>query len=83
MQGYFRQFVTDSLEIGDSMIDGEKIVVEIDEIKLEKWKYHREHHIYDVLVIEGFGCIKEKSDSIQVDERTTEQFNYVIINHIN
>ncbi|CEF59263.1 Hypothetical protein SRAE_X000101400 [Strongyloides ratti] len=50
---YFRQHVVDALETEEYVIGGEGIVVEIDETKMGKRKYNREHPVDEVWVIDG------------------------------
>jgi hypothetical protein len=42
---HFRQFVVDSLDDHQMKIGGNRIVVELDEAKLGKRKFHRGHHV--------------------------------------
>ena len=42
---HFRQLVTSSLQIEDQIIGGQDIIVEVDETKLGKRKYHRGHRV--------------------------------------
>jgi len=50
---HFRQLVSSSLEVEDTMIGGEGIEVEIDETKLGKRKYHRGHQVEGVWILAG------------------------------
>ena len=50
---YFRQLVGCHLDTDDMIIGGEGIIVEIDESKFGKRKYHRGHQVEGVWVIGG------------------------------
>ena len=41
----FRQLAADEVEENEGRIGGENVIVEIDESKFGKRKYHREHHV--------------------------------------
>jgi len=43
--GLFRQLVANEVEEDEGQIGGENVIVEIDESKLGKRKYHRRHHV--------------------------------------
>jgi len=43
--GHFRQLVSSALEEEDTVIGGDGIIVEVDETKLGKRKYHKGHHV--------------------------------------
>jgi transposase-like protein len=50
---HFNQLVAEDLNEEDLQIGGENIVVEVDETKLGKRKYHRGHHVDGVWVVVG------------------------------
>ena len=56
---YSRQLVADSLEPEDCMIGGEGVIVELDESKLGKRKYHRGHAVEGVWVLGGIERTQE------------------------
>ena len=57
---HFRELVTDSLDMEDCKIGGPGIIVEIDETKLGKRKYHMGHRIEGVWVLGGIERTLEK-----------------------
>ena len=70
--GLFRQLVANEVEEDEGQIGGENVIVEIDESKFGKRKYHRGHHVEGVWVIGGversverrvFAEIVEKRDA--------------------
>ena len=70
--GLFRQLVANEVEEGEGQIGGENVIVEIDESKFRKRKYHRGHHVEGAWVIGGversverrvFAEIVEKRDA--------------------
>jgi hypothetical protein len=50
---YFRQLTADSLDITNCMIGGPGVIVEVDESKLGKRKYHRGHAVEGVWIVGG------------------------------
>ena len=46
--GYFRQLVANPLDHEDTTIDGDGIIVEIDESKIGKQKYTHGNHVENV-----------------------------------
>jgi hypothetical protein len=57
---HFRQLVSESLEDDDSIIGGGGVVIEIDESKLGKRKYHRGHRVDGIWVLGGIERTVEK-----------------------
>ncbi|KII66561.1 hypothetical protein RF11_16023 [Thelohanellus kitauei] len=67
---FIRQLLVDSVDFDDTMIGGKDIVVEIDETKLGKRKYHRGHRVDGVWVVAGIERTPEKRCfAVEVDNR--------------
>jgi transposase-like protein len=80
---YFRELVTDTLEDDTTMIGGVDIVVEIDESKFGKRKYHRGHRVEGVWVLGGIERTEEKKCFIEtVSNRSSETLLEVISRHV-
>jgi hypothetical protein len=58
--GWFRQLIADSLDENDMMVGGDGVIVEIDESKFGKRKFHRGHHVEGVWVLGGVKRTKER-----------------------
>jgi ISXO2-like transposase domain len=81
--GYFRQIVSCALETDDMVIGGEGVVVEIDESKFGKRKYHRGHPVEGVWVIGGVERTEERLMFAEVvDRRDTQTLMNVISRHV-
>jgi transposase-like protein len=82
-QNYFRQLVTDAMEMEDALIGGEGIIVEVDETKLGKRKYHRGHHVEGVWVLGGVERTAEKKVFlVEVKDRKADLLKHVISKHV-
>jgi transposase-like protein len=57
---HFRQLVSGHLEEADYVIGGENVIVEVDESKLGKRKYHRGHRVEGIWVVGGIERTAEK-----------------------
>ena len=57
---HFRQLVSSSIEEDDTVIGGEGIIVEVDDTKLGKRKYHRGHRVEGVWVVVGVERTEER-----------------------
>jgi transposase-like protein len=80
---YYRQLVTSVLEIEDSVIGGNGIVVEIDESKFGKRKYHRGHMVEGSWVFGGIERTPEKRIFlVTVPDRSAETLLNVLKEHI-
>lgn len=70
---YFRKLVSDSLDEEDFQIGGPGIIVEIDESKFGKRKYHRGHFVEGAWI---FGGVERTEDRkvflVQVNDRSQE-----------
>lgn len=69
---YFRELVSDAVDLEDVKIGGPGVIVEVDETKMGKRKYHRGHRVEGVWVVGGvertearkvFACPVEQRDS--------------------
>lgn len=80
---YFRQLVSDSLDLEDATIGGEGIIVEIDETKLGKRKYHRGHRVEGVWVVGGIERTdQQKVFLVPVEDRTKDTLKNIISTHV-
>ena len=50
---YFRELVSSTLEIEDTLIGGNEIIVEVDETKLGRRKYNKGHKVDGAWVLVG------------------------------
>ena len=65
---HFRQLVAETLGSDDAMIGGSGVVVEVDETKMGKRKYHRGHHVEGAWVIVGVERTPERRVFAEVVE---------------
>ena len=80
---YFRQLVASALEINDCVIGGENIIVEIDESKFGKRKYHRGHAVEGTWVLGGVERTPErKMFIVEVPDRSAETLISVIREYV-
>jgi transposase-like protein len=80
---YYRQLVASSLNEEDTRIGGEGVVVELDESKFGKRKYHRGHRVEGVWVFGGVERSEEKRSFVRVVEnRSADTLLNVIAHHI-
>jgi ISXO2-like transposase domain len=70
---YFRQLVGCALDADDMVIGGPGVVVEIDESKFGKRKYHRGHHVEGVWVVGGVERTNQRLMFAEVVERRDAQ----------
>lgn len=76
---YLRELLSDSLDFEDIQIGGEDVVVEIDETKLGKRKYHREHLVDGGWVVGGIERTPQKKVFlIEVVDRSAVTLQNVI-----
>lgn len=80
---FFRELVISTLEDDDQMIGGEGVIVEIDESKFGKNKYHRGRPIDGVWVVGGIERTSEKRCFLKVvHNRTAETLHDIISRHV-
>lgn len=83
MFNYFRQLVTQDLTQEKQIIGGQDIIVEIDETKLGKRKYHRGHRVEGVWVVCGIERTREKKTfCIPVEKRDAKTLEDLIKNYV-
>jgi transposase-like protein len=80
---HFRSIVECAIDSNDTIVGGENIVVEIDESKFGKRKYHRGHRVEGVWVVGGVERTPERRMFAQVvDKRDSATLLQVISNHV-
>lgn len=68
---------------GGRNVEGHRIIVEIDESKFGKRKYHNGHHVEGVWVLGGVERTPERKVFLQVvEERTTPNLRNIIVDHV-
>jgi len=67
--GLFRQLVANEVEEDEGQIGGENVIVEIDESKFGKRKYHRGHHVEGAWVIGGVERAVERRVFAEIVEK--------------
>lgn len=80
---YTRQILGDFVDFNDTMIGGEGVIVEIDETKLGKRKYHRGHRVDGVWVVAGIERTPEKKCfAIEVEARDAPTMHRIISSYV-
>ena len=80
---HFRTLVATTLLEEDTKIGGQGIIVEIDETKLGKRKYHRGHRVNGVWVIVGIEKTPERRVFMQrIEDRSANTLECVIQEHV-
>lgn len=80
---FIRQICADCVEFNDVVIGGPGIIVEIDETKLGKRKYHRGHRVDGVWVVAGVERTSNKRVFlIEVEDRSTETITAILKTHV-
>jgi transposase-like protein len=80
---YYRQLVASSLNEMDTCIGGDGVIVELDESKFGKRKYHRGHRVDGVWILGGIARTAEnKSFVCVVKNRISETLLDVISRHV-
>ena len=80
---FFRELVISTLEDDNQMIGGEGVIVEIDESKFGRNKYHRGRPINGVWVVGGIERTSEKRCFVVVvQDRTAATLQDIILRHV-
>ena len=80
---FYMQLVAETLDDEDMTIGGEGIVVQIDETKLGKRKYHRGHRVDGVWVLVGVEKTEQRRVFVEsVQSRDAETLREVISRHV-
>lgn len=80
---YFRELVSDSLNEADYIIGGNDVVVQIDETKLGKRKYHRGHRVEGVWILGGVELSNQRKLFLRiVESRDRETMEDIIQRHV-
>jgi hypothetical protein len=80
---YMRQLVASTLETDDMLIGGDGIVVQIDETKMGKRKYHRGHHVEGAWVLVGVELTSDRKVFAEVvTDRSVGTLASVLHRHI-
>jgi transposase-like protein/predicted RNA-binding Zn-ribbon protein involved in translation (DUF1610 family) len=80
---HFRQLVSSSLTEEDSVIGGPGIVIEVDETKLGKRKYHRGHRVEGAWVLVGIERTEEaRVFLVPVEDRSANTLTEVLSRHV-
>jgi transposase-like protein len=80
---FYRQLVTSAFHPESSIIGGNGVIVEIDESKFGKRKYHRGHHVDGTWVVGGIERTSEKKVFlVPVESRDARTLLDVISSHV-
>lgn len=80
---YFRELVSGSLDEEDTQIGGPGIIVEVDESKFGKRKYHRGHRVEGVWVLGGVEkTAQRKAFVVSVEDRTGRTLLDILSRHV-
>lgn len=80
---YYRQLAAASLDDEDTAIGGEGVIVELDESKFGKRKYHRGHRVEGVWVFGGIERTEKKKSFVKVvEDRSAETLLRVVSKHV-
>jgi transposase-like protein len=83
LQNAFRNLVSEAVEIEDTIIGGEGIIIEIDEAKFGKRKYHRGHKVDGVWILGGVERTPErKVFLVEVKDRKADLLTHIIKKHV-
>lgn len=81
--GHYRDLVSGSMESSDTMIGGTDIVIELDESKFAKRKFHRGHHVEGCWVVGGVERTPERRMFVEVvADRSRQTLFEVISRHV-
>jgi len=82
-RNFFRQLVSEMIETDDCMIGGPGVIVQIDETKMGKRKYHRGHRVDGAWVLVGVESTVERLVFAEVvPDRREETLTDVINRHV-
>lgn len=80
---HFRQLVASTLSANDQVIGGPGIVVQIDETKMGKRKYHRGHRVEGVWVVAGVELTPNRRIFlVPVELRDAETLKEIVYKHV-
>lgn len=80
---HFRTLVSSTLHDDDTKIGGQGVIVEIDETKLGKRKYHRGHRVDGVWILVGVEKTPERKVFLQrIENRSATTLERVIQEHV-
>lgn len=83
LQKLFQNIISNALDFEDTIIGGEGIIVEIDETKMGKRKFHRGHHVEGAWVLGGIEKTAEKKIFlIKVPDRSSNTLLEIITKHV-
>jgi hypothetical protein len=81
--GYFRQLITSSIDLDDTIIGGDGVIVEVDESKVGKRKYHRGHRVEGAWIFGGIERTTEKKVFlVQVSDRSAGTLLGILSEHV-
>lgn len=80
---HFRQLVSSALDVEDTIIGGQGVIVEIDETKLGKRKYNRGHQVEGVWVLVGIErSVRRKMFCVPIEKRDAETLRNLVYRHV-
>jgi IS1 family transposase len=80
---HFRQLVASTLDLSDTIIGGQGIVVQVDESKLGRRKYNRGHRVEGIWVIVGVEITEDrKAFIIPIERRDAETIKDLVRAHV-
>jgi transposase-like protein len=79
----FRQIVATMLQTDDTLIGGRNVIIQVDETKMGKRKYHRGHHVEGAWVIVGVELTNERKMFAEVvNDRSEATIVSVLSRHV-
>lgn len=79
----FRNLISKSLECEDTIIGGEDIIVEVDETKIGRRKYHRGHNVEGAWVLGGIEHTEEKKIFlVNIPDRSMKTINNLLVKYV-
>jgi transposase-like protein len=80
---YFRQLVASFPSIEEQIIGGKEVIVEIDESKMGKRKYHRGHPVEGVWLLGGVErTVERRTFFVPVEDRSAQTLLPLIARHV-